>query len=651
MSSKVVVLENLLKQHKYYNVTELKEKLNIDDEQLIVLISKIIDDNIMHFDDYLSFDDYKNLYKCFYYLNELISKNVNVEDSTVLPHLKKIYNRLEEAINKYEEKKKQGIYSSNEFVIDEIKDIVEKIIQNCNSSECLIIDDKKRSVYQFLKYLIFNVKKFHYIEEIFEKIPDLVNIKENDVMLFDELINEYINKLTIDDNNYNMIYLKKVINYMLNNPKFQMEASRKKNLTNKLLLAADNLKRIKINKKEKEKKKFFLLELVNDMKDIDTSNFDKNVNSINYKYNMHVSFKDYTIEPIYKLKRFNGIDYHDLRNKHIITIDYSNNCSFDDAFSAEVLPNGNYLVGVYISDVSSYIKAGTYLDMEAYARGRTIYLSDNVIPMFPEGLTHDNFSLKQNNNRLAIAYLFEFSNDMNLVDYKIMRSLINVNKNLSYSNVNRILNEGKDIKDLQTLSNILKITEKLRQDNESKTIYHELKQIRRRAIALDDRIYDGSIGAQIVEELMVLVNHFTAYTFFESNLPFIYRINQSKYNDEEIQKLKENWNDNTQIEKIINCIKNIYEPSKYSVNNVGHHGLNLCAYGHTTNPIRCYVSLVNQRLVKKFLIDDFQISDRYYYKLEERLNVITNYINKKNELNEDYAREYEKILKKKYKNN
>jgi hypothetical protein len=61
--------------------------------------------------------------------------------------------------------------------------------------------------------------------------------------------------------------------------------------------------------------------------------------------------------------------------------------------------------------------------------------------------------------------------------------------------------------------------------------------------------------------------------------------------------------------------------------------------------------LVNQRLVKKFLIDDFQISDRYYYKLEERLNVITNYINKKNELNEDYAREYEKILKKKYKNN
>ena len=38
------------------------------------------------------------------------------------------------------------------------------------------------------------------------------------------------------------------------------------------------------------------------MKDIDTSNFDKNVNSINYKYNMHVSFKDYTIEPIYKLK-------------------------------------------------------------------------------------------------------------------------------------------------------------------------------------------------------------------------------------------------------------------------------------------------------------------------------------------------------------
>lgn len=64
----------------------------------------------------------------------------------------------------------------------------------------------------------------------------------------------------------------------------------------------------------------------------------------------------------------------DLRKMCIFTIDPLTARDLDDAVSCEKLENGNFKVGVHISDVSFFLKEGTPLDKEVARRATTTYL-------------------------------------------------------------------------------------------------------------------------------------------------------------------------------------------------------------------------------------------------------------------------------------
>ena len=65
-----------------------------------------------------------------------------------------------------------------------------------------------------------------------------------------------------------------------------------------------------------------------------------------------------------------------------------------------------YEVAVHIADVSHFVKEGSVLDLEARARGTTVYLTDGRIDMLPAVLSENLCSLIGGADRCVYLYIF-----------------------------------------------------------------------------------------------------------------------------------------------------------------------------------------------------------------------------------------------------
>ena len=118
-----------------------------------------------------------------------------------------------------------------------------------------------------------------------------------------------------------------------------------------------------------------------------------------------------------------------------VTIDGDSTKDFDDAIFAQNLPGGGWLVRVAITDVSSYVKAGTALDSWASERCTSVYLPGRVLPMLPAALSYTTCSLLPGQVRRAVVLTMQLDARGQVVSRLINRGLIKSAARLTYNEV------------------------------------------------------------------------------------------------------------------------------------------------------------------------------------------------------------------------
>lgn len=345
----------------------------------------------------------------------------------------------------------------------------------------------------------------------------------------------------------------------------------------------------------------------------------------------------------------------DLRDLNIFTIDGEDAKDLDDAISIEVLPNGNYKLGVHIADVTHYVKEKNKLDKEALKRATSVYLVDKVIPMLPKQLSNGVCSLNPFEDKLTLSCIMEIDSHGKVVNSEIAETVINSKARMTYTEVSDILEKDDeklkktfapqvdDFIKAEKLARILMERRKIRgaidfDFPEAKIILNGNGEV------ADIKHYERRISNKMIEEFMLIANETVAEHFYWLQLPFVYRIHETpsaeKMEDlkkfiatfgytikgdlenvhpKEIQGIVEKIKGTKEEESISTIALRSMKQAKYSPQCVGHFGLAAKYYCHFTSPIRRYPDLQIHRIIKE------QLNNKINNKRQEQLAHIVEY--------------------------
>lgn len=371
----------------------------------------------------------------------------------------------------------------------------------------------------------------------------------------------------------------------------------------------------------------------------------------------------------------------DLRNVCMVTIDGEDAKDLDDAVSVSK-DGDDYLLGVHIADVTNYVQENSALDREALKRGTSVYLVDRVIPMLPHKLSNGICSLNAGVDRLALSCLMRVNPKGEVTDYRIVESVICVDRRMSYTSVKKIL-EDKDeaerkeyedlvpmFEDMEKLAGILRGKRKKRGSIDFD--FPETKiTLDKEGHPIEIKPYERNTATKIIEDFMLLANETVAQHFYWQELPFVYRSHDNP-DPEKIQQLgifisnfgygiktKGEEVHPKEIQKLLGKIEGTPEEAlisrltlrsmkraRYGVDCTGHFGLACQYYCHFTSPIRRYPDLQIHRIIKEQLRGRLKENRVLHY--NEILPQVADHASKMERRADEAERETDKLKKTEY---
>jgi exoribonuclease-2 len=284
-----------------------------------------------------------------------------------------------------------------------------------------------------------------------------------------------------------------------------------------------------------------------------------------------------------------GPERVDLTGLSTLTIDGEGTLDYDDALSIE--PDGDaFRVWVHVTDVAHFIPPGSVLDQEAMDRASSIYMADKKVPMLPPQISEQLCSLRFGEKKPALSLMMKLDRSGRVLEFDFLKSVICINRQLTYYDANIIYKEDKELASLYMLA-----LEFCRQREITGALQLTLPELH---ISVDEeervsinRINRESPSRTTVAEFMIMANWLAGRFLSQKRMPGIYRSQgepRKRLLGEEGGTLLENWQQRRCIARVVISA----EPDR-------HSGLGLDVYSSWTSPIRKYLDLVTQRQLKR----------------------------------------------------
>jgi ribonuclease R len=325
----------------------------------------------------------------------------------------------------------------------------------------------------------------------------------------------------------------------------------------------------------------------------------------------------------------------DLRHLPTFTIDPPTARDYDDAISAERLPDGRVRVWVHIADVSAHVRPGSLVDREAHRRATSVYVPGAVEPMLPEALSNAACSLVPGQDRLAVTVELDFEGAQ-VARTAFHRSLIASDARLDYPQVDRVF-AGEEAaaapweEPLGAAREVAARLDAARMDRGALAVESAEPEFR---FSREGHVTELGSSVQteshrLIEHLMIAANEAVAALLESRGLPTLYRVHErpaparverlveqldalgvptpplpeamspqeatdlvgevSRLVDEHVRRTGRGRAAFTSL-----VLRSLMQ-ARYQPENIGHAGLRSARYCHFTSPIRRYPDLVAHR--------------------------------------------------------
>ena len=502
----------------------------------------------------------------FYTIRNLFSRVLDICKNYLKPYNKK-------------EKKKDANYVK----CNKLKELI--TFDLFNMDIYLKDNNESNSLFKTIKFIIFELKNPDYLFRILREKPDIVNITNKDgISLFEYIATYYLdNAYILGDEDIK--YYKRILMMLLESDKLTV----KNNVLNNIVDRCKTLNSINYNSNISYLKEILVRHFPN------LSGSDK-VNCISFTQ-MDSPFDVVSKDPGKRV---------DLRNIFTITIDglknrRLDNVLFDDCFS--ITGGGNDIhILVSIPDVDLIIDRDSEIDSFMRSLGESVYQKDYKKALLEYRFAKE-ISLERGKDRYALTFDICVDSDANVKSINFYESIVKVNYNFTKCECDSFMKYNDFDNRLNVLHKMYDLAAKLAKKRK-------------------ESVGGRSPAKVIMDEFNILPNLQTAKYFYDNGIVFPYKnyFGKLKNNSRKhIVKVHEFINNNDLDEEsseMVSSVISTYKEPFYDIifkDNKAYHG---APYGSVGNPMREYMSLESDRLIKDVVIENKNNEDYWKERIE-----------------------------------